>query len=260
MLGKHERIWLSFVLDHRRHLACTLNAFLPLTSGSSNRMAKILLVDDDIDLCNSISERLKSEQHTVESISNGVEAEQRLRVYDYDCVILDWNLPGMEGLAVCRNFRKRGGRTPILLLTGRTALEEKELGLDSGADDYLTKPFSVRELAARVRALLRRPPRPALKIINAGRITLNISDHEVKLDGELIHLRPKEFSILELLMKNKQHTFSTDALLEKIWSNDPDATADSVRIAITRLRQKIDLAGQASVIVTVHGRGYKIVE
>lgn len=222
-------------------------------------MAKILIVDDDVELCRSISERLKAEQHTVEQATDGIEADGKLRVYPYDCIILDWNLPGLSGPEILRNYRQRGGKSSVLMLTGRAELQDKERGLDSGADDYLTKPFSVRELAARVRALLRRPAATIEeKILAAGNVVLNTSNREVKVNEQLIHLRPKEFSILELMLKSKRHTFSTNVLLEQLWNDEPDATVESVRTAMTRLRKKIDQSGEESIIVTVHGVGYKI--
>lgn len=222
-------------------------------------MAKILIVDDDLELCRSISERLKAEQHTVELVNDGIEADERLKYYQYDCIILDWNLPGVSGPEILRNYRRKGGKAPILLLTGRAELQDKETGLDSGADDYLTKPFSVRELAARVRALLRRPAAIAPeRLLSAGNLTLNTSNREVKVNNQIVHLRPKEFSILELMLRNKKHLFSANALLEKLWSDEPDANVESVRTAITRLRKKIDESGKESIIVTVHGLGYKL--
>ncbi len=223
-------------------------------------MAKILIADDDIELCTSIAERLRTEQHTVELVHDGNEAEQRLRIYPYDCVILDWNMPGVEGPVLCRNYRQRGGKCPILMLTGRRELQDKETGLDSGADDYLTKPFSVRELAARVRALLRRPVAAPAKVLCVNNISLNTATHVVSIDGKVVHLRPKEFAILELMLKNKNHVFSAEVLLDKLWSDDPEASIDSVRTAINRLRGKVDKAGEKSIIDTVHGRGYRLLD
>lgn len=223
-------------------------------------MAKILLVEDDLDLCTTICDRLKAEQHLIEVVHDGKEGADRLRLYSYDFVILDWNLPGMIGPEICREYRHRGGSTPVLMLTGRGEVQDKETGLDAGADDYLTKPFSTRELAARIRAILRRPAAVLDDCLTEGNVTLNTVKHTVQVAGEPVHLHPKEFAILELLLKNRTQVFSADALLDRLWKSESDATVDSVRTTIKRLRQKIDREGQSSLIKTVHGIGYKVGE
>lgn len=220
-------------------------------------MAKILLVEDDEDLCVTICDRLKAEQHMVEVVHSGREGADRLRLYSYDFVILDWNLPGMTGPEVCRDHRNHGGSTPILMLTGRAEVQDKESGLDAGADDYLTKPFSTRELAARIRAILRRPQVVQDETLEEGNVVINTVKHTVTVAGKSVHLHPKEFAILELLLKHKSQVFSTDVLLDRLWNSESDATVDSVRTTIKRLRQKIDTDGE-SLIKTVHGVGYKI--
>lgn len=220
-------------------------------------MAKILLVEDDEDLCLTICDRLRAEQHVIEVVHDGKEGADRLRFYSYDFVILDWNLPGKIGPEICREFRSAGGSTPILMLTGRTEVQEKETGLDAGADDYLTKPFSTRELAARIRAILRRPQMVLDDTLQEGTVALNTVKHTVTVNGANVHLHPKEFAILELLMKHKNQVFSAESLLDRLWKSESEATIDSVRTTIKRLRQKVD-QGESSLIKTVHGIGYKI--
>lgn len=217
-------------------------------------MAKILLIEDDLDVSHNICERLKAEGHTIEIVHDGQEGADRLRVYDYDLVILDWNLPGRNGPDICREFKQRGGTTPVIMLTGRTELEQRIQGLDAGAEDYMTKPFSVRELAARIRALLRRPPIEADNCLSEQGVVVNTTKHTVTLNEKPLHLQPKEFQILELLLRSKSAVYSPDALLEIVWRDDPTANVDSVRTAIKRLRQKLEDGG--SIIKTVHGKGY----
>ncbi len=221
-------------------------------------MAKILLVEDDEDLCTTICDRLKAEQHIIEVVHDGNEGSDRLRLYAYDFVILDWNLPGKIGPEICREYRNHGGSTPVLMLTGKGEVHDKETGLDAGADDYLTKPFSTRELAARIRAILRRPAVVIDECLQEGKVVLNTVKHTVAVNGTSIHLHPKEFAILELLLKHKNQVFSTDSLLDRLWKSESEATVDSVRTTIKRLRQKVDIEGESSLIKTVHGVGYKI--
>ncbi len=219
-------------------------------------MSKILLVEDDLDVCHSISERLKSEGHTIEIVNDGKEGSDRLRLYNYDAIILDWNLPKKNGPEICREFRQRGGTTPVIMLTGQTDIEQRVIGLDAGAEDYLTKPFSVRELAARIRAMLRRPAIEQDHILTEQGVTLNTSKHTAMLNDRQLHLQPKEFQILELLLSRRNYVFSPDSLLEIIWKGDSEANVDSVRTAIKRLRQKLE--GEGNIVKTVHGKGYMI--
>jgi DNA-binding response OmpR family regulator len=219
-------------------------------------MAKILLVEDDHDLASLISNILSIERHTVESVANGQEALGRLKMFKYELVVLDWMLPGLSGMDVCTEFRSKGGSTPILMLTSKSSPEEKEKGLDAGADDYLTKPFHPKELSARIRALLRRPQAVAAKVLQVGSVVLDPKTMKVYKNEEEIHLLPKEFSLLELFMRYPNQVFSGDALLDRVWAAESAASLDTVRTYIKTLRKKIDSEGNASLIRTVHGVGY----
>ncbi|CAM6000451.1 unnamed protein product [Sphagnum balticum] len=219
-------------------------------------MAKILLVEDDPELATLIANILNVERHTVESVSNGQEALGRLKMFKYELVVLDWMLPGMSGMDVCTEFRSKGGSTPILMLTSKSSPEEKEKGLDAGADDYLTKPFHPKELAARIRALLRRPQVVSAKLLQVGTVVLDPKTMKVYKDEVEIHLLPKEFSLLELFMRYPNQVFSGDALLDRVWAAESSASLDTVRTYIKTLRKKIDTEGNASLIRTVHGVGY----
>ena len=221
-------------------------------------MAKILIVEDELDLALPIRDSLSREHHVVEIVDNGADAVEYLRLYKYDLVILDWLLPGLSGIEVCSRYRSTGGTTPILILTARGTVDDKEVGLDSGADDYLVKPFHLKELAARVRALLRRPSAVSGKVLEAREITLDPSARTVAKDGKEIHLLPKEFSLLEFFLRHPNQVFSAEALLDRIWESDSEAMPDTIRTHIKTLRRKVDNEGEPSLIATVHGVGYKL--
>lgn len=221
-------------------------------------MAKILVLEDDLPLSAIIKQRLTAEHHLVETVASGKEAYELLDVYEYELLILDWTVPDMSGFDICKLFRAKGGVTPILVLTARNTVQEKELGLDAGADDYLTKPFHLNELSARVRALLRRPRNVFGNILQAGEVSLETGTHHVTSNGEEIQLQPAEFSLLEFFMKNPDQVFSPQALLSRIWPSDEEVTLNAVYICIRRVRQKLDKPGEPSIIETVHGVGYKL--
>jgi DNA-binding response OmpR family regulator len=179
-----------------------------------------------------------------------------LKVYKYDLIILDWNLPRMSGVELCKEIRGRGEAMPVIMLTAKGQLDDKEEGLDAGADDYLTKPFEARELQARIRALLRRPTSFAGNQIQIRNIVLDQAAHSVTLDGEPVNLIPREFSLLLFFMKHPGQVFSLEALLERVWSNESDALPSAVRKCVERLRQKLAKEGGPRLIETVFGAGY----
>jgi two-component system, OmpR family, response regulator len=222
-------------------------------------MAKILIVEDDRDLGGMVLDWLRFEHHNVEMVHNGQEGLERLQTSEYDCVVLDWELPGMDGIEVCRRFRSGGGHTPIIMLTGKNAISEKEAGLDSGADDYLTKPFNMKELSARLRALLRRPVGVVSNILKVRDIEMDPARYLVTKAGVEIQLLPKEFSLLEFFMRHPNQVFSSDALIQRVWHSDSDATGDAIRTCLKRLRKKLgDNDEKEPIIQTVHGVGYRM--
>ncbi|PWU02521.1 MAG: DNA-binding response regulator [Candidatus Melainabacteria bacterium] len=220
-------------------------------------MPKILIVEDDIKLASRLTDWLKHERHTVELAKDGQEAAGYLAMDKFDVIILDIVLPGVSGIDVCRQFRSRGGTTPILMLTGKTEIQDKTLGLDSGADDYLTKPFDAQELSARIRALLRRSTHLTENVLVVGRLSLDIASHRLLVDNKEVPLLPKEYSILEFLMRRPNHVFSPDDLLRRVWESDSEATITSLRQYIYQLRKKLSAFGIES-IATVHGVGYRL--
>jgi DNA-binding response OmpR family regulator len=220
-------------------------------------MAKILLVEDEPDFVALISSLLAIEHHTVEAVVKGEDAVALLKMQQFDCLILDWNLPGISGLDVCRQFRESGGKTPILMLTARTHVDEKSTGLDAGADDYLTKPFELKELTARIRALLRRPVAFSGKNLTVGQLEMDVKNYRVSRGDELIQLLPKEFALLEFFMRHTNQVFSPETLIDRVWLAGEEASPETIRTYIKRLRKKLDRQGQPSLFSTVHGVGYK---
>ncbi len=221
-------------------------------------MPKILLVEDDASLSDSLKQVLTADKYTVDAIIDGAVAEEYLKIYTYQLVILDWDLPSVSGIEILRNFRMRGGVTPILILTGKSSLSEKEEGLDAGADDYLTKPFHPRELRARLRALLRRSPQLLGDHLKAKNIELDVANKEVKRDGIIVRMTPLEVDVLEFFMRHPGEVFSIEALIHGVWASDGDISDAAIYTVIKKLRRKLDTEDQPSIISNVHSLGYKL--
>ncbi len=221
-------------------------------------MTKILIVEDDADLGATLGRWMKLENYVFDLKDNGEDALQDLRFNNYDAIILDLRLPDIGGLEVLRTFRSRGGKTPVLILTGKNMIDEKTAGLDAGADDYLTKPFDGRELMARLRALLRRPTAFSGDILVAGEIELDRKSHVVKCGEQEIDLLPKEFDLLEFFMRHPNQVFNTESLLERVWPSTSETSPEVVRTHMNRLRKKLTAQGQREWFETVHGVGYKL--
>lgn len=221
-------------------------------------MSKVLLVEDDSVLSEQVESWLTSEHHVVELVVDGQEAIFRLKQYEYDVVVLDWGLPIVSGLEVLKEYRKMGGATPILMLTGKNEIVEKQEGLDSGADDYLTKPFDLREMSARIRALVRRPAKFTGTKLKVADLELDTAAHTATRGGLDLKLLPKEFALLELFMRNPNKVFSSEALLSQVWSSESESTLDSVYTFIKTLRRKVSPNNQSELIKTVSGVGYKL--
>lgn len=219
-------------------------------------MGKLLLVDDDQSILASVSAWLRQEHHTVETASSGQEALDKLTVFDYDLIILDWELPDVSGLEVCKRLRADGKMIPVLMLTGKSGIDEKESGFDAGADDYLTKPFHPKELAVRVKAILRRPDILASPVLRKGTLELDTVARKVTSNKTEVPLQPMEFALLEFLLRHPNQLFSTEALMRRCWPDDAEVALESVYTCIRRLRKKLDAEGQPSIIRTVHSFGY----
>ena len=224
-------------------------------------MARILIIEDEEELSGVIAEWLNDEKHHVEQVFDGKLALNRLQTeHRYDIAILDLNLPSVNGLEICRTYRASGGTTPIIILTAKRALSAKEIGLDSGADDYLTKPFKLRELSARIRALLRRPSNLLPSKITVRDICLDSTRRTVTKAGQDIHLLPKEFALLEYMMSKVGQVLSAEQLTTNVWSQDSDISPDTLRSHLRSLRKKLRESEGDSLIQNVHGVGYKVEE
>ncbi len=222
-------------------------------------MSKILLVEDDKDVISVVRDWLAMEQHLVDVVEDGKTALEQLAISEYDLVILDWGLPLVSGIEVLQQYRGRGGSTPILMLTGKGEVQEKAAGLDHGADDYLTKPFHMLELSARLRALLRRASGQTSNVLKIGPLELDHDTHHVVHGGEQVVLPPREFALLEFLMRHPNQVFSAEALLERVWHSDADIAPETVRACVKRLRKKLGMEAENSMIQTLHGVGYRLI-
>ena len=217
---------------------------------------KILVVEDERQLCDDIAEDLELERYTVERCYDGLTAWEQVLVETYDLVILDLNLPGMDGLDILKSIRQERPEVRVLILSARSALSDRVAGLDLGADDYLSKPFELEELEARVRALLRRDFAPRGTVLSIGPLTLDILKREIAASGVLLPLTTREFEILEYLMLHADKIVSQEELLGHIWESDANPFSHAVRVHISSLRKKLrDVLG-SDPIQTKIGRGY----
>ncbi|MBX9670837.1 MAG: response regulator transcription factor [Candidatus Obscuribacterales bacterium] len=219
-------------------------------------MSKILLVEDDLALKKSLKVFLSRQNYVVEAVETAEDALFRLKSEQYDLIILDWGLPDMTGIDVLNRYRSGGGMTPVLMLTGKNQAVDKATGLDSGADDYLTKPFENVELVARLRALLRRPQTIKSTVLSLGNVSLDVANGIMQVDDRKCSIFPKEFSLLEFLMRNPNHTFPADVLLERVWSTESEVTPDSIRAYITKIRKRLEAEKASIQITTRKGFGY----
>lgn len=225
-------------------------------------MKKILIVEDEINMLRGLRDNLEFEGYEVDSAEEGKAGLDKIINNAYDLVLLDVMLPNISGFDICKTVRSKNIETPIIMLTAKGEEIDKVLGLEFGADDYITKPFSVRELLARIKAILRRSSFAETKEeqIEIGQLTVNFNNFEALKDGEPIKLSHKEFQILHLLFNNKQKVIQRDELMRKVWDIEHDITTRTVDNFILRLRQKIETnPNNPRIILTVHGIGYKMV-
>jgi DNA-binding response OmpR family regulator len=220
-------------------------------------MVKILLAEDDRALGETIVDVLQRENHFVDWETDGSSALEFLKSYQYELIILDWEMPSMTGIDVCNAYRNGGGKSPVLFLTQRSSIADKVTGFGVGADDYLPKPFVMQELILRVQALLRRPQNIVNTVIASGDLSLNLETREFTRNGNPIKLSPIEFSLMELFLKNPGVVFSNDALLDRVWPSSSDRSPYTLRNYMRRLRLKIYAESEDPKIRTVHGVGYK---
>jgi len=220
---------------------------------------RLLIVEDERDIATVLAKGLRREGYSIDLVATGENAVQATEINDYDMLILDLNLPGMDGLNVCQQVRSSHPSMLILMLTARDAPEDRVLGLDTGADDYLIKPFHFSELTARIRALFRRDSHTHELILTCGDLKLDPASHVAWLNNRRLELTRKEFGILEYLMRHPGEVVSQEALLEHVWDERADLFTNTVRVHINALRRKLgDNPNAPCYIETVIGVGYRI--
>lgn len=218
----------------------------------------ILIVEDDTKIANYAKEGFEEENFSVDLAKSGEDGLRLIEKKSYDIIILDWMLPGIDGIDVCKKIREFGLTTPILMLTAKVYIEDKIFGLESGADDYVLKPFYFEEVLARVYALVRRASYKSNNIIKLDNLTLNTSSREVFRDKKKIDLTSKEYDILELLIRNRGQIVKIKTIVEDIWDNDSSITSNIINVYMHHLRRKIDDGYDEKLIKTIRKRGFKI--
>jgi len=221
----------------------------------SGRDPRVLVVEDDEEIAQVLQRSLRLEGYEVRIAGDGEAALDQSSAFNPDLVILDLGLPKLDGIEVARRLRSADD-VPILMLTARDALESRVEGLDSGADDYLVKPFERQELLARLRALLRRRPPRGTASLTVGDLSLNPDTHEVSRADREIELTQREFELLEYLMRNERIVVPRQRLLEEVWGYDPFATTNTIEVFVSNLRRKLEAGGEARLLHTIRGAGY----
>jgi two-component system copper resistance phosphate regulon response regulator CusR len=217
---------------------------------------RILVVEDEAGLANSLVAGLKEECYAVDRAADGEEAEFLAETNDYDLIVLDVMIPKRDGFQVCRELRSHNVKTPILMLTALDSIAEKVKGLDSGADDYMTKPFSFEEFLARVRALLRRGPLVAATTLDYADVHMDLIAHTVERAGRRIELTAKEYSLLEYFLRNPERIISRSQLAEHVWDQHFDPLSNVIDVSISHLRKKLEANGESRLLHSVRGMGY----
>lgn len=223
-------------------------------------MTQIVIIDDEQDILDLLSYNLKKEGFSILAAKDGISGKEAVRNSNPDLIILDLMLPGIDGLELCRMLKKdpKSAMIPIIMLTAKGQETDKVIGLETGADDYVTKPFSVKEITARVKALLRRTKgeTPEREVHEFGGLTVDFSTHEVKVSGRVVTLSPLEFRLLKFFITHQERVYNRDQLLDLVWGNETFVEPRTVDVHIRRLREKIGPEG-AWLIKTIRGTGYR---
>jgi DNA-binding response OmpR family regulator len=220
---------------------------------------RLLLVEDDVQLAESLTEVLVAQRYVVDVVRDGEAGWHQMQSLDYDLTLLDVTLPGLDGIRLCQRLRNEGYGLPILMLTARDTSQDKVSGLDAGADAYMVKPFDLAELLAQIRALLRRGSLSSSTVLHWEKLSLNPTTYDVNYRDQVLRLTPKEFSILELLMRNGRRVLSRSFILESLWSLHSPPDEETVKAHIKSLRNKLKQAGASRTFIeTVHGVGYRL--
>lgn len=213
---------------------------------------RILVIEDEHRIAEALKKGLEQERYAVDLAYSGDDGYELASSEEYDAIVMDLMLPGMNGNEVCIKLRKNNIHTPIIMLTAKNQVSDKVFGLDSGADDYLTKPFAFEELLSRIRALLRRPKNDTSNLLKTKNITMNTITFDVKIDNRTVTLSSKEYSLLEYLMRHKNMIISKEQIIAHVWDYDSDILPNTVEVYIKKLRSK------GVVIATIRGFGYKV--
>ncbi|HTR05020.1 MAG TPA: response regulator transcription factor [Thermoanaerobaculia bacterium] len=223
---------------------------------------RVLVVEDDLHMASLLGRVLRESGYAVDLVGDGTAAVERASATDYDLVILDILLPGLDGFGVCRRLRAAGSSTPILMLSARSEIADRVRGLEIGADDYLPKPFAVGELRARVGALLRRRALPPQMMLTVGNIRLDRAKRLVDVENRMVELTAKEYALLEYLLLNRGRTVPRREIAEHVWADSFDPTSNLIDVYISRLRQKLDPASDRGVsfLTTRRGEGYFVAD
>ena len=221
---------------------------------------RLLLAEDEEELSRALVTVLKKNQYSVDAVFNGLDALDYIEAGDYDGVILDIMMPKMDGITVLKKVRAAGISVPILMLTAKAEIDDRVTGLDAGADDYLTKPFSMKELLARIRAMTRRKGETTDCVLSFGNITLDRSTYTLACSGQELKLANKEFQLLEMLMVNPRQVISADQFMDKIWGYDSEADQSVVWVYISNARKKLNSIGANVAIKAARGLGYSLEE
>jgi len=217
---------------------------------------KILIAEDELQTLKTLARRLKQERFVVNTAKDGKICLGLINTYEYDCIILDIMLPVIDGLSILQSLRAKKINTPVLLLTAKNSISDRVKGLEMGADDYLTKPFSFEELIARVRVLLRRESQKIVNELSIADLSLNLTTREVKRNGKIIELTIKEYSLLEYLLRNKERILTKAQIAENIWNYDFEYDSNIVEVYIKYLRRKMDENFKEKLIHNIRGIGY----
>lgn len=221
---------------------------------------RILLVEDNRTILDAVTKSFEKNGYSVDGCPNGTDALNYIDFGSYDCIVLDLVLPGTDGLSILKKIRGSGNPAPVLILSARDTVEDRIKGLDYGADDYLVKPFSLEELLARVRALLRRQSTDRKNELTAADLVMDLSNHVVIRSGKRIDLTTKEFAILEYLLRNKNRLLTRTQIVDHVWNYDFDCSSNIVDVYIRYLRTKLDEGFEKKLITTVRGSGYMLKE
>lgn len=223
-------------------------------------MSKILIIEDDLALTGYLTDFFEAKRHVIDHAADGVSGLALLEHGQYAAAIVDWDLPGMSGIEICQQYRKKGGTTPIIMLTAKNTTPELVNGFEAGADDYLTKPFQMEELDVRIKSLLKRQPGLSTRQLQLGDLQLDLDLGLIRIKQSVTQLTRKEMGILELFMRNPERLFTAEALLEHVWSTDSESGTETVRTHINRLRKRLSSAspGAGDSIESVYGLGYRM--